>query len=66
MMEEAHTILERIDKGEGLATAFLRNKELVKELDEALVQFKMMTREMEALVKDIKDHPKKYLKFSLF
>ncbi len=66
VMEEAHTILERIDKGEGLATAFLRNKELVKELDETIVQFKKMALEMEALVKDIKAHPKKYLKFSLF
>ncbi len=26
VMDEAHTILERIDKGEGLATAFLKNK----------------------------------------
>ena len=66
VMEDAHTILERIDKGEGLATAFLKNKELVKELDETLVQFKTMTREMEALLKDIKANPKKYLKFSLF
>ncbi len=66
VMEEAHTILERIDKGEGLATAFIRNKELVKELDETIVQFKKMALEMEGLVKDIKANPKKYLKFSLF
>ena len=57
------SILEQIDKGEGLATAFLRDKELVREL---LVQFKATTQELEGLVKDIKTNPKKYLKFSIF
>jgi hypothetical protein len=58
--------LGQIDKGEGLATALLKDKELVKELDETLVQFKKMTQEIEGLVQDIKAHPKKYLKISIF
>jgi phospholipid/cholesterol/gamma-HCH transport system substrate-binding protein len=64
--KQLSSILGQIDKGEGLATAFLKDKELVKELDETLVQFKKMTHEIESLVQDIKAHPKKYLKFSVF
>jgi len=64
--KQLSSILEQIDKGEGLASAFLRDKALVKELDETLVQIRIMTQELEVLVKDIKTHPKKYLKFSIF
>jgi phospholipid/cholesterol/gamma-HCH transport system substrate-binding protein len=64
--KQLSSILGQIDKGEGLATAFLKDKELVKELDETLVQFKKMTHEIETLVQDIKAHPRKYLKFSVF
>ena len=64
--KQLSSILERIDKGEGLAGAFLRNEELTKELSEALLEFKKLSSELEALVKDIKGHPKKYLKFSIF
>ena len=64
--KQLSSILERIDKGEGLAGAFLRNEELAKELGEALLEFKKLSSELEALVKDIKGHPKKYLKFSIF
>jgi phospholipid/cholesterol/gamma-HCH transport system substrate-binding protein len=64
--KQLSSVLGQIDKGEGLATAFLKDKELVRELDETLVQIKKMTLELEGLVKDIKAHPKKYLKFSVF
>jgi phospholipid/cholesterol/gamma-HCH transport system substrate-binding protein len=64
--KQLSSILGQIDKGEGLATAFLKDKELVKELDETLVQFKKMTQEIETLVQDIKANPKKYLKISIF
>ncbi len=60
------SILERIDKGEGLAGAFLRNEELAKELNEALLEFKKLSAELEAFVRDIKEHPKRYFKFSIF
>ena len=64
--KQLSSVFEQIDKGEGLATAFLRNKELVRELDETLVQLKKTSQELEALVKDIKTNPKRYLKFSVF
>ena len=65
-LKELSSILERIDKGEGLAGAFLRNEELAKELSEVLLEFKRLSSELEALAKDIKEHPKKYFKFSIF
>ena len=64
--KQLSSILERIDKGEGLAGAFLKNEEFVRELSDALLEFKKLSVELEALVKDIKEHPKKYLKFSIF
>jgi phospholipid/cholesterol/gamma-HCH transport system substrate-binding protein len=60
------SILKRIDQGEGLAGALLKDKELIKELEETLVEFKGAAGELRELMKDIKAHPKKYLKFSLF
>jgi len=53
------SILERIDKGEGVAGAFIRDEELAQELKSTIMELK-------ELMKDIKDHPKKYFKFSLF
>lgn len=64
--KQLSSILERIDKGEGLSGAFLKNEGLVRELSDALLEFKKLSVELEALVKDIKEHPKKYLKFSIF
>jgi phospholipid/cholesterol/gamma-HCH transport system substrate-binding protein len=60
------SILEGIDKGKGVAGALIRDEELTKELSEALLEFKKLSAELEALVKDVKEHPKKYLKFSIF
>jgi phospholipid/cholesterol/gamma-HCH transport system substrate-binding protein len=65
-LKEISSILERIDKGEGLAGAFLRNERLAKELSEALLEFKKLSSELDALAKDIKEHPRKYFKFSIF
>jgi hypothetical protein len=64
--KELASVLERIDKGEGLAGAFVRNEELSRELSDALLEFKKLSVELEAFVKDIKEHPKKYLKLSIF
>ena len=60
------SILEGIDKGKGVAGALIRDEELTKELSGALLEFKKLSAELEALVKDIKEHPKKYFKFSIF
>ena len=53
------SILERIDKGEGAAGTLLRDKELATELKENIAS-------LNELIKDIKEHPKKYFKFSVF
>jgi hypothetical protein len=42
-----------------LAGALIKDKELTRELKDTVAELK-------ALLKDIKDHPGKYLKFSLF
>jgi phospholipid/cholesterol/gamma-HCH transport system substrate-binding protein len=65
-LRELSSILERIDKGAGLAGALLKNDELPRELSKALLELKKLSVELEALVKDIKEHPKKYFKFSIF
>ncbi|MBM4277223.1 MAG: MCE family protein [Deltaproteobacteria bacterium] len=60
------SILKRIDQGEGLAGALLKDKELIKELEETLDEFKGAAGELKELLKDIKASPKKYFKFSVF
>ena len=60
------SILEGIDKGKGMAGTLIRDEKLVKDLQDVLVEFKKLSAEIEALAKDIKEHPKKYFKFSLF
>ena len=60
------SIAERIDKGEGTLGALIRNDELFKEFDQALLEFKKLNEELETLLKDIKQHPKRYFKFSIF
>jgi len=59
-------ILEKIDQGEGLAGTMLKDREMVRELRETIVEFRETASELKTLMKDIKEHPKKYLKFSIF
>ena len=60
------SILEGIEKGKGMVGALTKNEELPKDLQDVLVELKKLSGEIEALAKDIKEHPKKYFKFSLF
>lgn len=53
------SITERIDRGEGLAGALLKDKELSGELKDTVAQLR-------ELLKDIREHPKSYFKFSIF
>lgn len=57
--ERLGVILEKIDRGEGVVGKLVKDEELSDELVTTL-------RELNALMKDIKEHPKRYFKFSLF
>lgn len=60
------SILKRVDEGEGLAGALLKDQELIKELENTLKEFRGTAEELRALLRDLKANPKRYLKFSLF
>ena len=52
-------LIEHIDNGEGIMGSLIKDEELSKELKSTLI-------EMNALIKDIKEKPGKYFKFSFF
>lgn len=52
-------ILGKIERGEGFAGSLLKDDELTDELKSAL-------KEMSALMKDVRENPKRYFKFSFF
>jgi phospholipid/cholesterol/gamma-HCH transport system substrate-binding protein len=52
-------LLDKLNKGEGTAGSLIGNKEMKEDLQATL-------KEVNSLVKDIKEHPKKYFKFSVF
>jgi len=67
------SIASRVDQGEGTAGALIRDDQLARELKETFGKVRELTGELDGLavemknlLKDIKDHPKKYFKFSIF
>jgi len=64
--KQLSSILERIDSGEGVAGSLVRDRELSKEVRDTLGELKGSITEFKELIKDIREHPKKYLKFSVF
>ncbi|HYA26899.1 MAG TPA: MlaD family protein [Thermodesulfovibrionales bacterium] len=54
-----NALADEIDKGEGVAGSILKDKELARELKETVTEIK-------ELLKDIKDDPRRYFKFSIF
>ena len=64
--ERLSSILEGMEKGKGIAGALISDEELAKELRGLLLELKKLSSELEGLAKDIKEHPKKYFKFSVF
>ena len=59
-------IADRIERGEGLAGSLVRDEGLSNELKETIAELKTLTKEIGSLTNDIKAHPTKYFKFSLF
>lgn len=57
--EQLSALLGRINTGEGLAGALLRDDALARDLKDLLEQLRDLTR-------DIREHPTRYFKFSLF
>ncbi|RJQ47049.1 MAG: MCE family protein [Nitrospiraceae bacterium] len=57
--EKLGLLLDRIERGEGLAGKLVKDDELAQNLRSTLT-------EMNALIKDIKENPRKYFKFSIF
>jgi phospholipid/cholesterol/gamma-HCH transport system substrate-binding protein len=54
-----NAILEKIDKGQGSVGTLITDRQVADELRSTL-------KEINALAKDMKEHPKKYFSFSLF
>jgi phospholipid/cholesterol/gamma-HCH transport system substrate-binding protein len=52
-------IMERIDKGEGAAGMLMNDEETAQDLKETIKTLRELTG-------DVKEHPYKYFKFSLF
>jgi phospholipid/cholesterol/gamma-HCH transport system substrate-binding protein len=52
-------LLDKINKGEGPVGSLVSSKELKEDLQATL-------KELNSLIKDIKEHPRKYFKFSVF
>jgi phospholipid/cholesterol/gamma-HCH transport system substrate-binding protein len=64
--KQLSSILEKINAGEGAAGSLIRDKELTNDMKETLTELKSSVSEFRDLMKDIREHPKKYLKFSIF
>lgn len=59
-------VLRETDKGKGMAGALLRDEELVGEVKGALAEIRDLANEMKMLLKDLKENPEKYFKFTMF
>lgn len=57
--ERLGILLERIERGEGVMGSLVKDEELSAELKTTL-------KELNALIKDMRDNPRRYFKFSLF
>jgi phospholipid/cholesterol/gamma-HCH transport system substrate-binding protein len=61
-----NSVLADIDAGKGTAGMIVKDKELAADLKDAVDGLKDEVVELRELTKDIKTHPKKYFKFSIF
>ena len=58
-VEGLNRIVSKIESGEGTASKFINDKDLYENLTKA-------SNELESLISDLKNHPKRYVHFSLF
>jgi phospholipid/cholesterol/gamma-HCH transport system substrate-binding protein len=59
-------VLEGIEAGKGVAGKMVKDEELAQQLKDSVTGLNQVVLELKDLTKDIKDHPKKYFKFSIF
>jgi len=59
-------ILLSINRGQGVAGALVRDEKMVDEVKDALLETRRLAEDMKNVLKDVKEHPDKYFKFSLF
>ncbi|HXW68122.1 MAG TPA: MlaD family protein [Dissulfurispiraceae bacterium] len=64
--QKLDTMLSKINSGEGTAGVLLKDKELAAQLKETVAGLSEAVRELKELTRDIKAHPKRYFKFSVF
>jgi phospholipid/cholesterol/gamma-HCH transport system substrate-binding protein len=60
------SILTSVNRGKGMAGALVRDERLVGEVKDTLREIHSLAQEMKILLKDIREHPEKYFKVSLF
>ena len=59
-------LLARVEAGDGLAGQMVTGQELLGELRVAIAEFTSASTELRTLLEDVREHPKKYFRFSLF
>ncbi len=65
-VQKLDAILSSIDKGQGMAGALVRDEKIVGDVEYALLEIRRLAEEMKNVLKDVKEHPNKYFKFSVF
>jgi phospholipid/cholesterol/gamma-HCH transport system substrate-binding protein len=64
--QKLDTLLSEIDSGEGTAGVLVKDKEFAAQLKETVTGLSEVVLELKELTKDVKAHPYKYFKFSIF
>lgn len=65
-VSDVREITNKINKGSGTMGALINDKSLYNNLNHSVVALDSTLKSTEALVKDLKEHPKDYVHFSLF
>ena len=60
------TVMERLDRGEGTAGKLMRDEELYRNMNAAMLNMNQATVNINKLSEEIRRDPKKYMKLSVF